>query len=344
MPESTNTAESVHSIGGVRKSAVLLMALGAEGAGQVLQTLSPEEIELVTREIAAIQAVPPEVVESVMGEFSEVSRSVESIAGGGVDYARQVLQNTLGETKAKGIVERIEDDLDDSGLTQLKGAAPEVLTNLLRGEHPQTVALVLAHLDVKQALTVIESMEPDSAADVLFRVANMTTVSPDMLKAVESCLAQKGDLSLAREMTLTGGPAAVAKVLNQADQTVESEVMAEITERNADLASEIRRLMFVFEDLLLLDDRSMQRVLREVEGKELALALKAASDEMKQHIMKNMSERAASALDEEMEYLGPVRASDVEAAHARIIEVVRNLEDAGEVIIQGRGGDDDIII
>jgi flagellar motor switch protein FliG len=279
-----------------------------------------------------------------MGEFGDVSRSVESVAGGGVEYARQVLQHTFGENKAKNIVEKIEDDLDSSSLNQLKGAAPEVLSNLLRGEHPQTVALVLAHLDVNQTLTVIESMEPELAADVLFRIANMTQVSPDMLDAVEACLARKGEVSLSQEMTLTGGPAAVAKVLNQADQEVESKLMEEIAERNAELADEIRRLMFVFEDLLLLDDRSMQRLLREVEGKELALALKVSSDEMKQHIQKNMSERAASALEEEMEFLGPVKAREVEAAHSRIIESVRRLEDAGEVIIQGRGGDDDVIV
>jgi flagellar motor switch protein FliG len=279
-----------------------------------------------------------------MGEFGDVSRSVESVAGGGVEYARLILQHTFGESKAKNIVEKIEDDLEGSGLNQLKGAAPEVLSNLLRGEHPQTVALVLAHLDVQQTLEVIGKMESELAADVLFRVANMTQVSPDMLDAVEACLAQKGDVSLSQEMTLTGGPAAVAKVLNQADQEVESKLMEEIAERNAELADEIRRLMFVFEDLLLLDDRSMQRLLREVEGKELALALKVASDEMKQHIMKNMSERAASALEEEMEFLGPVKAREVEEAHARIIESVRRLEDAGEVIIQGRGGDDDVIV
>lgn len=344
MAESNVGADKIPAIDGVKKSAVLCMALGAERAAQVLKSLSPAEVELVTREIASMRAVPPEVVEAVMGEFSQVSRSVESVAGGGVDYARQVLEHTLGDTKAKGIVERIEDDLGNSGLPRLKKAAPEVLANLLRGEHPQTIALVLAHLDVKQTLAMIETMEPGVAADVLFRVANMGKVSPDMLSAVESCLARKGDVSLSQEMTLTGGPAAVAKVLNQADQAIEVKLMEEISERSSELADEIRRLMFVFEDLLLLDDRSMQRLLREVEGKELALALKAASDELKQHIMKNMSERAASALDEEMEFLGPVRAREVEAAHARIIDTVRRLEDAGEVIIQGRGGDDDVIV
>jgi flagellar motor switch protein FliG len=345
MSGSSETAGGTGPImSGVKKSAVLCMALGADKAAQVLQSLSPTEVELVTREIATTKTVPAEVVEWVLGEFSEVSRAVESVAGGGLDYARKILEQTYGETKAKGIAERIEDQLEDSGLTQLKGAAPEVLSNLLRGEHPQTIALVLAHLDVRQALTLVEKMDPQVAADVLFRVARMEKVSPETLEIVESCLARKGNVSLSQEMTLSGGPAAVAKVLNQADQAVETKLLEEISERNAELADEIRRLMFVFEDLLLLDGRSMQRLLREVEGKELALALKAASDELKQHIMKNMSERAASALDEEMEFLGPVRAREVEAAHARIIETVRRLEDAGEVIVQGRGGDDDVIV
>jgi flagellar motor switch protein FliG len=331
------------TLSGAKKSAVLCMALGAEGAAKVLQSLSPEEVEAVSREIASHQTVRPEVLEAVVGEFHEVAKAVESVAGGGIEYAAQLLEQTYGGARAKSMLERIEEQLADTGLTRFKETAPEVLTNVLRGEHPQTVALILAHLDVRQSLGVIEKMEPELAADVLYRVARMEKISPDMLAVVEAALATKGDVSLSQEMTLSGGPASVAKVLNQASEEMEKELLDEIAARNTELAEKIRHLMFVFEDLLLLDNRGMQRLLREIDGKELALALKAASDELSQHILGNMSERAASALEEEMEFLGPVRAREVEAAHTRIIEAVRQLEDSGEVIISGRGGDDDII-
>jgi flagellar motor switch protein FliG len=330
-------------LSGAKKSAVLCMALGAEGASQVLQSLTPEEVEAVTREIAHHPTVKPELVEAVVAEFHEVAKAVESVAGGGIEYAGRILEQTYGSARAKSMLARLEEQLADTGLTRFKEAAPEVLSGVLRGEHPQTIALVLAHLDVRQSLGVIEKMEPELAADVLYRVARMEKISPDILAVVEAGLAGKGEVSLSQEMTLSGGPASVARVLNQAGEEMERQLLEEIAARNAELANQIRRMMFVFEDLLLLDNRSMQRLLREVDGKELALALKATSEELKQHILSNMSERAAAALEEEMEFLGPVRVRDVEAAHTGIIEAVRQLEDSGEVIISGRGGDDDII-
>jgi flagellar motor switch protein FliG len=343
MPGPTTETKPREALSGAKKSAVLCMALGAEGAAQVLQSLSPEEVEVVTREIAHHSTVKPELVEAVLAEFQEVARAVESVAGGGIEYAGRILEQTYGSARAKSMLARLEERLVDSGMVRLKEATPEVLTGVLRGEHPQTVALVLAHLDVRQALGVIEQMEPELAAEVLYRVARMEKISPDTLAVVESALATKGAVSLSQGMTLSGGPASVAKLLNQASEDMERQLLEEISSRNSELADQIRHMMFVFEDLLLLDSRSMQRLLREIDGKELALALKAASDELKQHIMSNMSERAAAALEEEMEFLGPVRVREVEAVHTRIVETVRQLEDAGEVIISGRGGDDDII-
>jgi flagellar motor switch protein FliG len=231
----------------------------------------------------------------------------------------------------------------ETGLKRLRRAAPDVLMSVLRGEHPQTLALILAHLDIRQAAGVIEAMEPELAADVLFRVARMEKVSPEMLALVETGLGSKADLSLSQEMTLSGGPSSVANVLNLTTPSLEKTLMEALGVRDADLANQIKGLMFVFEDLKLLDGRAMQRVLRDIESKELALALKAASDELKQHILKNMSERAAAALTEEMEYLGPVKVKDVEAAHLRIVQSVRALEEAGEIVISGRGGADDVI-
>jgi len=279
----------------------------------------------------------------VLQEYREFSRAVQSVAQGGVDYARQILEQAVGSARAKAILEKIQEQMTETGLKRLRKAAPDALLSVLRGEHPQTVALILAHLDLKQAAGVIEVMEPDLAGDVLFRVARMEKVAPEMLALVEAGLGSKADLSFSQEMKLSGGPSAVANVLNLTAPSLEKTLMDAISLRDAELANQIKGLMFVFEDLKLLDGRSMQRVLRDVDGKELALALKAVSDELKQHILKNMSERAAAALTEEMEFLGPVKVKDVEAAHMRIIQAVRALEEAGEIVISGRGGDDDVI-
>ena len=283
-------------------------------------------------------------VEEVLLEYRQVARAVQSLSEGGFMRAQEILENSFGAQKAKTILERIREQLTDTGLKKLKKAAPEVLLSVLRGEHPQTLALILAHLETKQAATVIEVMDTDLASDVLYRVARMEKVAPDMVAVVEQGLSSKTDLTLSQEMTLSGGPAAVAKVLTLASGSVEKAIIESITQRNHDLAQQITNLMFAFEDLITLDGKSMQRILRDVDSKELALALKAASEELRQHIMKNMSERAAQALQEEMEFLGPVRVKDVEAAQQRIIAAVRTLEEAGEIVLGGRGGDDELIV
>jgi flagellar motor switch protein FliG len=330
-------------LSGPQKAAVLAMSLGTDVASKVMQLLSAEQVEVVSREIAAMPVASTETVEGVLTEYRQVARAVQSLSEGGLSRATEILESSFGPAKAKAILDRIREQLADTGLKKLKKAAPEVLLSVLRGEHPQTLALILAHLDVKQASTVIEVMGPDLAGDVLYRVAKMEKVAPDLIAVVEQGLASKTDLTLSQEMTLSGGPAAVAKVLTLASGSLEKAVIESITQRNHDLAQQISNLMFAFEDLTTLDGKSMQRILRDVDSKELALALKAASDELRQHILKNMSERAAGALTEEMEYLGPVRVRDVEAAQTRIIQTVRTLEETGEIVLSGRGGDDQVI-
>jgi flagellar motor switch protein FliG len=337
------TATEKDALTGAQKAAVLCMSLGTDVASKVMQLLQPEQVEIVSREIAAMPMADTRTVEGVLLEYRQVARAVQSLSEGGLLRASEILEQSFGPQKAKQILDRIKEQLTDSGLKKLKKAAPEVLLSVLRGEHPQTLALILAHLDSKQAATVIEVMDNELASDVLYRVARMEKVSPEMLAVVEQGLASKTDLTLSSEMTASGGPAAVAKVLTLASGSVEKAVIESITQRSHELAQQITNLMFAFEDLTTLDGKSMQRILRDVDSKELALALKAASDELKQHIMKNMSERAASALQEEMEYLGPVRVKDVEAAQTRIISAVRTLEEAGEIVLGGRGGDDEVI-
>lgn len=328
---------------GGQKCAVLCMVLGTEHSAKVMQLLTPTEVEDLTREIASLPRVKGDVVDEVLQEYREFARAVQSVAQGGVDYARQVLEQAVGAPRAKVILERIQEQLTETGLKRLRKAQPDVLLGVLRGEHPQTLALILAHLEVGQAAGVIEVMDPELAGEVLFRVARMEKVSPEMLALIEAGLGSKADLSLSQEMKLSGGPSAVANVLNLTTPSLEKNLMDAISSRDPELANHIKGLMFVFEDLTLLDGRAMQRMLRDIEGKELALALKAASEELKQHILKNMSERAAAALQEEIEYLGPVKVKDVEAAHMRIIQAVRSLEEAGEIVVGGRGGGDDVI-
>lgn len=338
------TATEREALSGAQKAAVLCMSIGTDVASKVMQLLGPEQVEAVSREIAAMPLADTRTVEGVLTEYREVARAVQSLSEGGLSRASEILESSFGPQRAKLILEKIKQQLTDNGLKRLKKAAPEVLLSVLRGEHPQTLALILAHLDIKQAATVIEVMGNDLASDVLYRVAKMEKVAPDMVQVVEQGLASKTDLTLSQEMTLSGGPAAVAKVLTLASGSVEKAILESITQRNHELAQQISNLMFAFEDLTTLDGKAMQRILRDVESKELALALKAASDELKQHIMKNMSERAAGALQEEMEYLGPVRVRDVEAAQTRIIAAVRTLEETGEIVLSGRGGDDEVIV
>ncbi len=331
------------TLSGAQKGAVLCMALGAEHSARVMQMLSAREVEVISREIASLPTVGAERVGTVLNEFQQVSRAVDSVARGGVEYAQEVLEQALGVPKARMILEKIQEQMVDTGLKRLRNAAPEVLSGILRGEHPQTIALILAHLDARQSSSVIQTMDPELAGEVLYRIARMEKISPEMLVVVESGLSSKTDLSLTEEMTLSGGPQAVAKLLNLTGGTLEKQLLEGIEGRNGEIADQIKALMFVFEDLLLIDARGIQRVLRDVDAKDLALALKAASNELKQHIRANMSERAGQALEEEIEMLGPVRVKDVEAAHTRIIETVRLLSDAGEIMISGRGGGDDII-
>ena len=327
---------------GAQKAAVLCMALGADASAKVLQQLSAEELELVSRIIAQTPRVKAEIVDKVLAEYTEVGRAVQQVAQGGVDYAREILEQALGPSKARTLLDKIQEQLVETGMTRLKRAAPEVLNSVLRGEHPQTVALVLAHLDPKLAAGVVEVMGGEGAAEVLYRMARMEKVSPEMLELVEAGLGGRSDLTLSTAMTASGGPAAVAKLLNFTSGPAEKSLLEALNTRSTEVAEKIRNLMFVFEDLKLLDGRAMQRLLRDIDTKELAVALKAASEDLKEKIRKNMSERGAAALQEEIEMLGPVKVRDVETAHGNIVKTVRALQEQGEITVE-RGTDEDVI-
>ncbi|MFS8639141.1 MAG: flagellar motor switch protein FliG [Gemmatimonadota bacterium] len=328
---------------GRQKAAVLLMALGPEASKPITQALTPEEVEEITLEIARLETVPPDVVEAVLDEWRRMEEAAHSLAQGGVEYAKQILEQTFGPQRAAVILKRIESQLRESaGFRVLRNVDPQQLTTLLRNEHPQTISLILAHLEPGLVADVLKQLDPKLGALVLYRMARMDKVMPDVLQAVERSLGSDATVNLAQDMTRAGGPAAVAAVLNHVAGSLEKDLLEGIARQDPELCEEIKSLMFVFEDIVRLDDRALQRVLQSVDARELALALKAASDEVKSRIRSVMSQRAATALQEEMELLGPVRLRDVEEAQATIVKTIRALEESGEIVIGGAA--DEVIL
>jgi flagellar motor switch protein FliG len=330
-------------LSGRQKIAIVCMAVGAEAAARITSGLSADEAEMLTFEIARMDRVPAETMEAVLQEWLESTLGVASLTTGGLEYAREVLEKVYGRNRAEQILRRIQTQLaDTAGLHRLRKADPQQLAQTLRGEHPQTAALVLAHLDTHHTAAILRELPTAFSSEVLFRMARMEKVAPEMLQLIERALSSEADLNFSQGMSSAGGPAAVANVLNLVSGSLEKELLEGVSERDAGLCEQIKNLMFVFEDLVTLDDKSLQRLLREVEAKQLALALKAASDELKSKITGAMSQRAVSALREEMEFMGPVKMRDVEAAQSAIVTHVRKLEESGEIVLTS--GSDDVLV
>jgi flagellar motor switch protein FliG len=328
---------------GRQKAAIICMALGSEHAATITAALHPEEAEIIALEVAQLDRVPPATIDYVLSEWLELTLGVDSLSAGGVEYAKDVLEKAFGGLKASAILKRIQGQLADSDrFGRLRRADPQQLGSTLRGEHPQTIALILAHLDPGQVAAIIREIDPSLGGDVMFRIARMEKVSPEMISLVERAIGNEADLAFSAGMSSVGGPAAVAAVLNLVNSSLEKEVLDLVAERDPGLSEQIKNLMFVFEDLISLDDKSLQRLLREVDVKQLALALKAASSDLRNKIMGTMSQRAVSGLKEEIEFLGPVKMRDVEAAQSDIVSKVRALEESGEVVLSA--GTDDVII
>ena len=337
------TASPTAKMTGRQKAAILLVSLGPERAAQLFGHLRDDEIEALTLEMAKLKNVNQDVTEAVLVEAMETTEAIAYIGSGGFEYAREVLEKAYGRQRAESILRRISSQLaDTAGLYRLRKADPQQLANTLRGEHPQTVALVLAHLDAPHTAAIVRELPIAFCAEVMYRMARMEKVSPEMLQLIERALSSEADLSFTQGMSAAGGPAAVASVLNLVSGSLEKELLEGVSERDAMLCEQIKNLMFVFEDLVTLDDKSLQRLLREVEAKQLALALKAASEELKGKILGAMSQRAVAALKEEMEFMGPVKMRDVEAAQSAIVTQVRKLEETGEIVLSA--GADDVLI
>ena len=286
--------------------------------------------------------VSSEATDAVLSEWLDVMLAADSVAAGGVEFAREVMEKAFGAQKSQAMLKRILSQISDgAGLHRLRNADPQQLGNMLRGEHPQTVALILAHLEAQHTASVLKELDPVFGAEVVLRMARMEKVSPDMLVLIERSILMETDLAPAQGLSTSGGPAAVAEVLNLVAPSLEKAIMKGVEAIDPALCEQIRNLMFVFEDVVSLDDRSLQRLLREIDVKELALALKSASNEVKNKIMGGMSQRASAALKEEMEMLGPARKRDIESAQTAIVAMIRKLEDAGEIVVGG--GADDLV-
>ncbi len=328
---------------GTEKAAVLLITLGPEKSATIFKHLKEEEIEELTLEIANTRSVSSQVKEEVLAEFYQVCLAQQYIAEGGISYAKELLEKALGEDAAQGVISRLTASLQVKPFEFVRKTDPSQLLNFIQDEHPQTIAMILSYLSPTQASMILGALTPDKQADVSRRIATMDRTSPDVIKEVERVLERKLASLVNQDYTVVGGVDSIVAILNAVDRGTEKHIMESLEIEDPELADEIRKKMFVFEDILLLDDRAIQRVLRDVDNNDLALALKSSNEEVKSAVFRNLSKRLAAMIEEDMEYMGPVRMKDVEEAQQKIVGIIRKLEDAGEIVIS-RGGGDEIIV
>ncbi|WP_146809392.1 MULTISPECIES: flagellar motor switch protein FliG [Aneurinibacillus] len=336
-------ARSSKELSGRQKAAILLISLGPEVSAQVFKHLREEEIEQLTLEIANVRKVGSDEKESVLTEFHQICVAQEYISQGGINYAKEILEKALGQQKAFDIIHRLTAHLQVRPFDFARKADPAQVLNFIQNEHPQTIALVLSYLEPEQSAAILSALPQERQAEVARRIALMESTSPEVISQVESVLEQKLSSTVVQDYTQAGGIEAVVNMLNNVDRSTERVILDTLEIQDPELAEEIKKRMFVFEDIVVLDDRSIQRVIRDVENADLMLALKVANEEVRSVVFRNMSKRMADTFKEEMEYMGPVRLRDVEEAQTRIVATIRRLEESGEIII-ARGGGDEIIV
>jgi len=336
--------EDTKDLSGMRKAAILLLSMDSDTASKVLRLLPGTTVEDVTGEIATIDLVEPDVANTVIMEFYNLALARRFVEQGGMLFASRLLQKSMSKEEADRIMQQIEHQVNQQPFSFLQKADSENLLTFIQEEHPQTIALVLAHLPSAKSSEILVGLPPAKQVEVVARIANMEQTNPEVIKEVEQALEMRLSGIVSQTLQKVGGVESVAEVLNLSDRATEKNILEALETEDPDLVEQIRRLMFVFEDILLVNDKGIQAVLKEIDNDELALALKTASDELREKIFRNMSDRAVQLIKEDMEYMGPVRISDVEAAQQRIVDVVRRLEDAGEIIIAGRGGEKEVIV
>ena len=336
-------ATKITDLNGVQKAAILLITLGPDKAANVFKHLKEDEIEQLTLEIANTRSVSQSLKEEVLDEFYEVCLAQQYIAEGGIGYAKDLLEKALGAEKAMEVIGKLTASLQVRPFEFIRKIDASQILNFIQDEHPQTIALILSYLSTGQASTIISQLPQDKQADVAKRIAQMDRTSPDVIKEVERVLERKLSSLANQDYTLAGGVDAIVEILNTVDRGTEKHIMETLEIDEPELADEIRKKMFVFEDILSLDDRSVQRVLREVDNNELAVALKGSNEDVQNLIFSNLSKRLATMIKEDMDFMGPVRMKDVEEAQQKIVNIIRKLEDSAEIIIS-RGGGDEIVV
>ena len=330
-------------ITGLQKAAILLIALGPEKSASVFKHLKDDEIEELTLEIANTRSITPQLKEDVINEFYQICLAQQYIAEGGISYAKELLEKSFGSEKARDVIGKLTSSLQVKPFEFVRKTDASQLLSFIQDEHPQTIALILSYLAPNQASMIISALPPDRQADVAKRIAIMDRTSPDVIKEVERVLESKLASLVNQDYTIIGGVDSVVEILNAVDRGTEKHIMETLEIEEPELADEIRKKMFVFEDILLLDDRSIQRVLREVDNNDLAIALKGANEDVQNAIFNNLSKRLAVMIKEDMDFMGPVRMKDVEEAQQKIVNIIRKLEDSSEIVIS-RGGGDEIIV
>ncbi|GAB4180646.1 MAG: flagellar motor switch protein FliG [Calditrichia bacterium] len=336
--------DSTKNLSGKKKAAILMISLDVETAAAIFQHLEQPEIEKIAIEIANTKGIHSQLAFDVMEEYHQLIVAQEFITQGGMEFAQNTLEKAFGPQRAMEIIEKIKGALQVRGFNTLKKADAHQLVNFLIKEHPQTIALILSHLNAEKVADVLAEFPDDLRTEVAYRIATLGKISPELLKRVESVVDTLAEQVIGQELSSTGGAKALAEILNKASKTAEKTILSDLESRDPELAQEIKGLMFTFEDIAMIDDRGIQKILKNVDKKDLALALKASDEALKEKIFRNMSERAATLLREDLEFLGPVRLKEVEEAQRRIVEIVKQLEDEGEIVVAGRGGEEEIIV
>ncbi|MGE5431784.1 MAG: flagellar motor switch protein FliG [Syntrophomonadaceae bacterium] len=340
LKESTKKAD----ISGAQKAALLLIALNVETAASVFKYLDPSEVELISAEISKVKNIPSNTVDSVMEEYYAMITAREYVLEGGIDYAQIILEKSFGLAKAVEIIEKVRNLTTLRGFDVLKKADSAQLVNFLNKEHPQTIALILSHLNPEQTANAIKELPENLRADVAYRIATLGKISPQTLKQIEKVVDELAGFTMNQSLSRTGGPKSLAKILNRTSVSISKDILSTIQEKDEEVAHEIKRLMFLFDDIINIQDKDIQRILREIDRRDLALSLKVADDKLKQKIFSNMSERAADLLKEELQYMGPIRLKEVESAQAKIVDVIKALEENEEISLNLRGGADEVYV
>jgi flagellar motor switch protein FliG len=328
---------------GRQKAAIFLVTIGSEVSAEIFKFLREDEIETLTFEIARLETIDAEQKDLILQEFQELMMANQFISTGGIDYARELLEKSLGSQKAIDIINRLTSSLQVRPFDFIRRTDPAHLLNFIQQEHPQTIALILAYLEPNKASVILQNLPHELQSEVARRIATMDRTSPEVLREVERVLEKKLSTLSSEDYTTAGGVENIVEILNLVDRASEKQIIEALEDEDPELAEEIKKRMFVFEDIVMLDDRAIQKVLREVDSQELAKALKSVDTEVQDKIFKNMSKRAATMLKEDMEYMGPVRLKDVEESQQKIVSIIRHLEDTGEIVV-ARSGEDEMVV